>query len=248
MREITSCPDLFKSSRDLKNNLSFGYWRNLMGYLRQFTFFFFLVITPCVSSAMAAEIRTIPYDYVYGKAAANSNDHETFVICEFCPPRPLLAMKPRMTVLAVHIPEAAASITADGPPTGKQTVSAKAANNSSAADITGPNRPDHVCGPTIYFRFNRFDISDYEKDQLDRLISRLKERPDRPREIRVVGHTCDLGSDPYNDRLSLMRAESVADYLGRNGFKVSEAKGEGKRSPVSKVGKLNRRVEIEIIH
>lgn len=219
-----------------------------MGYLRQLGFFFFFAIMPCISAAMAAEIRTSPYNYTYGKAAANSTDHETFVICELCPPRQILALKPKMTALAVRVPEGAASITADGPPTGKQTVSAKAANNSSAADITGPNRPDHVCTPTIYFRFNRFDVSNYEKDQLDQLVSRLKERPDRPREIRVVGHTCDLGSDPYNDRLSLMRAESVAVYLGRNGFKVSEAKGEGKRSPVSKVGKLNRRVEIEIIH
>ena len=217
-----------------------------MGYLRQLGFFF--AIMPCISAAIAAEIRTSPYNYTYEKAAANSTDHETFVICELCPPRQILALKPKMTALAVRVPEGAASITADGPPTGKQTVSAKAANNSSAADITGPNRPDHVCTPTIYFRFNRFDVSNYEKDQLDQLVSRLKERPDRPREIRVVGHTCDLGSDSYNDRLSLMRAESVAVYLGRNGFKVSEAKGEGKRSPVSKVGKLNRRVEIEIIH
>ena len=219
-----------------------------MGYLRQLGFFFFFAIMLCISAAMAAEIRTSPYNYVYEKAAANSTDHETFVICELCPPRQIIALKPRMTALVVRVPEAAASITTDGPPTGKQPVSAKAANTSSAVDITGSNRPDHVCTPTIYFRFNRFDVSNYEKDQLDRLVSRLKERPDRPREIRVVGHTCDLGSDPYNDRLSLMRAESVAVYLGRNGFKVSEAKGEGKRSPVSKVGKLNRRVEIEIIH
>ena len=219
-----------------------------MGYLRQLAFFLFIAIMPCISVAMAAEIRTSPYNYVYEKAAANSIDHETFVICELCPPYRLLALKPRTPALAVRVPEATASITADGPPTEKQTVSAKAGNNSSAVDITGSNRPDHVCVPTIYFRFNRFDVSNYEKDQLDRLVSRLKERPDRPREIRVVGHTCDLGSDPYNDRLSLMRAESVAVYLGRNGFKVSEAKGEGKRSPVSKVGKLNRRVEIEIIH
>jgi outer membrane protein OmpA-like peptidoglycan-associated protein len=219
-----------------------------MGYLRQLGFFFFFAIMPCISAAMAAEIRTSPYNYTYGKAAANSTDHETFVICELCPPRQIIALKPRMTALAVRIPKAAVSITTGGPPTGKQTISEKAANNSSAVDITGSNRPDYVCVPTIYFRFNRFDISDYEKDQLDRLISRLKERPDRPREIRVVGHTCDLGSDPYNDRLSLMRAESVAGYLGRNGFKVSEAKGEGKRHPLSKIGKLNRRVEIEIIH
>ena len=219
-----------------------------MGYLRQLGFFFFFAIMLCISAAMAAEIRTSPYNYVYGKAATNSADHETFVICELCPPRQLLALKPKLTALAVRVPEAAAAITADGSPTGKQTVSAKAANNSSAADITGPNRPDHICAPTIYFRYNRFDISDYEKEQLDRLVACLKERPDRPREIRVVGHTCDLGSDFYNDHLSLMRAESVAVYLGRNGFKVSEAKGEGKRSPVSKVGKLNRRVEIEIIH
>jgi len=219
-----------------------------MGYLRQLCFFFFFAIMLCISAAMAAEIVTIPYDHAYGKAAANSTDHDTFVICELCPPRQLLALKPKMTALAVRVPEAAASITADGPPIGKQTVNAKAANNSSAADITGPNRPDRVCTPTIYFRFNRFDVSNYEEDQLDRLVSHLKERTDRTREIRVVGHTCDLGSDPYNDRLSLMRAESVAVYLGRNGFRVSEAKGEGKRSPVSKVAKLNRRVEIEIIH
>lgn len=219
-----------------------------MGYVRQFAFFFFLVITPCLSTAMAAEIRTSPYDYNYGKAGANSTDHETFVICEICPPRQFLAIKPRMTALAVRIPEASASIAADGPPTVKQTISAKAANNSSAIDITRSNRPDHVCVPTIYFRFNRFDVSNYEQDQLDQLVSRLKERPDRPREIRVVGHTCDLGSDPYNDRLSLMRAKFVADYLEKNGFKVTEAKGEGKRHPVSKSGKLNRRVEIEIIH
>ena len=219
-----------------------------MGYLRQFAFFFFLVITPHISTAMVSEIRTSPYDYSYGKTGANSTDHETFAICECCPPRQLLALKPRITALAVRIPETAASITVDGPPTGKQMVSAKAANNSSAAEITGPNRSDYVCVPTIYFRFNRFDIFDYEKDQLDRLVSRLKKQPDHLREIRIVGHTCNLGSDTYNDHLSLMRAKFVADYLERNGFKVSEAKGEGKRRPVSKVGKLNRRVEIEIIH
>ncbi len=221
-----------------------------MGYLRQFAFFFSLAIMPCISAAVAAEIRMISYDFGYGKAATATNDHETFVICERCPPRQLLALKPRMPALAVRIPEAAASITADGPPTEKQTASAKAANNASTVDITGSesNRPNHACMPTIYFRFNRFDISDYEKDQLDRLVSRLKERPDCPRKIRVLGHTCNLGRDPYNDRLSLMRAESVAGYLGRNGFKVSEAKGEGKRHPLSKIGKLNRRVEIEIIH
>lgn len=219
-----------------------------MGYLRQFAFFFFLVITPCISTAMAAEIRTTPYDYNYGKAGANSTDHETFVICEFCPPRQLLALKPKITVLAVRIPEASPSIIADGPPTEKQTVSEKSANNSSAAEITGPNRPDHVCVPTIYFLFNRFDISDYEKDQLDQLVSRLKKQSDRPGEIRIVGHTCNLGSDTYNDHLSRMRAKSVADYLERNGVKVSEAKGEGKHRPVSRIGKLNRRVEIKIIH
>jgi len=219
-----------------------------MGYLRQFAFFFFVVITLCISTAVAAEIRTSPYDHTYGEAVANSTDSEIFVICEFCPPRQLLSLKPKITVLAVRIPEAAAAITADGLPTEKQAVSAKAANNSSVAEITGPNHPDHVCVPTIYFRINRFDISDYEKDRLDRLVSRLKKQSDRPGEIRIVGHTCNLGSATYNDHLSRMRAKSVADYLERNGFKVSEVEGEGKRRPVSKIGKLNRRVEIKIIH
>jgi len=219
-----------------------------MGYLRQFAFFFFLVITSCLSTAMAAEIRTSLYDHNYGEAVANSTDRETFVICEFCPPRQLLALKPKITALAVRIPETAASITADGSPIEKQALSEKAANNSSAADITVPNHLDYVWVPSIYFRFSRFDISDYEKDQLDRFVFRLKERPDHLREIRIVGHTCNLGSNTYNDHLSLMRAKSVANYLDRNGFKVSEVKGEGKHHPVSKIGKLNRRVEIEIIH
>jgi hypothetical protein len=87
-----------------------------MGYLRQLVLLF-LRDHALHFGAMAAEIRTSPYNYTYGKAAANSTDQETFVICELCPPRQIIALKPRMTALVVRVPEAAASITADGPPT-----------------------------------------------------------------------------------------------------------------------------------
>jgi OOP family OmpA-OmpF porin len=49
--------------------------------------------------------------------------------------------------------------------------------------------------------------------------------------IRVTGHADRLGPEPYNDKLSLLRAEAVKKYLTEKGKPVNRiqilAKGEG---------------------
>jgi OmpA-OmpF porin, OOP family len=53
--------------------------------------------------------------------------------------------------------------------------------------------------------------------------------------ITIVGHTDRLGTDEYNDQLSMNRAQTVKDHLASLGVtaKVINAKGMGKREPVT---------------
>ena len=77
--------------------------------------------------------------------------------------------------------------------------------------------------------------------------------------VRIEGHTDGKGSDAYNDRLSLDRAQSVRDELVREGLTEARlhATGFGKKSPVAPNTKpdgsddpagrrKNRRVEVVI--
>ncbi len=67
---------------------------------------------------------------------------------------------------------------------------------------------------------------------------------------KVAGHTCNMGTDAYNQKLSESRAASVLDWLTKNGVAASrlEAVGYGEGSPkydnkTDEGRKLNRRVE-----
>ena len=72
--------------------------------------------------------------------------------------------------------------------------------------------------------------------------------------ILVEGHTDNRGADKLNDQLSLLRAESVKDYLVKRGIEANriKTKGYGKRRPLApndtEFGRqLNRRTEIVIV-
>jgi OOP family OmpA-OmpF porin len=63
------------------------------------------------------------------------------------------------------------------------------------------------------------DILDYLKDR-------------KPARVRLTGHTDPVGSDEYDHRLSLARAEAVAAYLAANGYEGAvEVVGKGKSEP-----------------
>ena len=70
-------------------------------------------------------------------------------------------------------------------------------------------------------------------------------------EIAVVGHTDFVGTDQYNDTLSLQRAGRVKDLLVQRGIpaRMIQTAGRGKREPLVKTSDdvaepRNRRVEI----
>ncbi|HEU6438660.1 MAG TPA: OmpA family protein [Nitratidesulfovibrio sp.] len=72
--------------------------------------------------------------------------------------------------------------------------------------------------------------------------------------VEVAGHTCSLGTDEYNQKLSEARAKSVKDFLVKQGVESSRliTKGYGESKPKydnskEETRKLNRRVELSFI-
>ena len=71
--------------------------------------------------------------------------------------------------------------------------------------------------------------------------------------LTVTGHTDRSGSDPYNDALSLRRANAVADLLGGKGVNPAQIQVAGRGESEPKVptpdgerNPTNRRVEINV--
>ena len=72
--------------------------------------------------------------------------------------------------------------------------------------------------------------------------------------IIAVGHTDSIGTVPYNQRLSVRRAEAVKAFLVSQGIERNRVytEGKGESQPVAdnrtKEGRAkNRRVEIEVV-
>ena len=108
----------------------------------------------------------------------------------------------------------------------------------------------------ILFDFDKADLRPDAAQALEkaaRLISAYERAP-----LGVVGHTDAKGDDPYNDRLSLRRAETVAAWLKEKIGRDATVKGMGERQPVAanahpdgsddpQARQRNRRVEISLL-
>lgn len=103
----------------------------------------------------------------------------------------------------------------------------------------------------VNFDFDKATIRHDAAATLDEAAVILRDQPDV--NVFVDGHTDDVGSDAYNERLSERRAQAVVDYLSDHGVSVSRlrARGFGESHPVasnaSAEGRAqNRRVELNI--
>ena len=103
-----------------------------------------------------------------------------------------------------------------------------------------------------FFDFNKAVLKPEAKAKLDDLTGKLKGITLEV--IIAVGHTDAIGGDPYNQKLSVKRAESVKAYLVTKGIEPNRiyTEGKGKRQPVADnktaEGRAkNRRVEIEVV-
>lgn len=103
----------------------------------------------------------------------------------------------------------------------------------------------------LLFKVGRAEIPE-SAPQLEVLVEFMKNRQNVT--IMIEGHTDAIGSHAVNDRLSLVRAEVVKNYLVKNGISAKRIKttGYGERRPIASNDtefgrKLNRRTEIIII-
>jgi OmpA-OmpF porin, OOP family len=103
-----------------------------------------------------------------------------------------------------------------------------------------------------FFDFDKSVLKPEAKVKLDDLVGKLSGI--NLEVIIAVGHTDGIGSDAYNNKLSVRRAESVKAYLVSKGIEPNRVytEGKGKKQPVADnktaEGRAkNRRVEIEVV-
>jgi OmpA-OmpF porin, OOP family len=130
-----------------------------------------------------------------------------------------------------------------------------------------PKPPAAAVAPTIQkvtlqsdalFDFDRAVIRKDAQEKMDGLVSQMK---DVNLEVVIaVGHTDRLGSNAYNQRLSVRRAEAVKNYLVSKGVPANRiyTEGKGETQPVKNCTETNRkaliaclqpnrRVDIEVV-
>ena len=101
----------------------------------------------------------------------------------------------------------------------------------------------------IFFDFDKYSLRPESYLELDRWVDFLTKNSDIKAEIH--GHTCWLGSDKYNQKLSENRATAVVNYLTDKGVAKSRLgmKGFGESKPAASNDtqsgrEMNRRVEV----
>ena len=105
----------------------------------------------------------------------------------------------------------------------------------------------------LKFEFDKADLRPEDRELLSRIAGILVTSHDYT--ISVNGHTDDLGSDSYNQKLSQRRAQAVRDYLVEAGLSpdILTVEGHGKSLPLVRGTsdadrRKNRRVELGIVH
>ena len=103
-----------------------------------------------------------------------------------------------------------------------------------------------------FFDFDKSVLKPEGRAKLDDLVSKIQGI--NLEVIIAVGHTDSVGSDAYNQRLSVRRAEAVKAYLVSKGIERNRiyTEGKGEKQPVADNrtagGRAkNRRVEVEVV-
>ncbi len=117
----------------------------------------------------------------------------------------------------------------------------------------------HIKIPKVYFAFDKSNVIDFYKEQIDSVVKVLTDHPGYS--VEIQGHTDSKGSDEYNEKLSERRANEVKTFLIKKkgiadnrviakwfGEKVPAVPNElpnGEDDPEGRA--QNRRVEFKII-
>ncbi|BCR05018.1 membrane protein [Desulfuromonas versatilis] len=173
-----------------------------------------------------------------------------------------------MPVEKLVIPEAAAggalAVAPIAPPEVSPAPASRAAAPVAATQEVGATKaPEEPIRTVVYrkfrlpeltFSFDQWSLSDEGKKTLSLIANHLRQEG-KWLILRIDGHTDNVGSDLYNDRLSLKRAISAATHLvARDGFDANRifVRGFGESTPIAdnatEEGRAeNRRLEILVL-
>jgi OmpA-OmpF porin, OOP family len=103
----------------------------------------------------------------------------------------------------------------------------------------------------VLFDFDKSNVKPEAASILDRLVAFMNENKDK--KVSLSGHTDNVGSEAYNQKLSERRVSSVQDYVVKKGVEASRVSGQGfgESKPIAdnktREGRAkNRRVEIKV--
>lgn len=104
----------------------------------------------------------------------------------------------------------------------------------------------------IFFDTDQYTLREKSKTELNKVVRFLKEN--KTVRVGIGGHTDDVGSDTYNQELSLQRAKAVYDYLLGQGVNKQQMvyRGFGKTQPLvpndsEENRQTNRRIDFTIL-
>ena len=108
-----------------------------------------------------------------------------------------------------------------------------------------------ICMFDMKFEFASSVLKKESEKQLDKFVEMYRKSPTM--KLLINGHTDNVGSDEYNQKLSEDRAKSVYDYFLKHGIPADKmsVKGFGSKYPIdtneTEEGRAkNRRVEVDI--
>jgi len=154
-------------------------------------------------------------------------------------------------------------------PTAPSAPAAAPAPRAAPAPVPAPGaapakpaaaKPEKVTtASAVNFDFDRYVVRPDARGKLDDMVGKL--RNVNLEVIIAVGHADRLGSDAYNMKLSVRRADSVKAYLVSKGVAASrvytegkgerqpvkDCKGEGKTKALIACLEPNRRAELEAV-
>ncbi len=104
-----------------------------------------------------------------------------------------------------------------------------------------------------FFAFNSDQFTPVAVKALSETLTQIKEQ-DFIAYIKITGHTCDIGNDAYNQKLSEKRAQAVKNFFAQHKIAADKllAEGQGESQPKylndgESNRSKNRRVDIELI-
>lgn len=152
------------------------------------------------------------------------------------------------TERVLDTPFAASRIAAEGKPE-PVSLTPDQVHNIFSATVAGlPGRPATFM---LYFLEGKDELTAASNAELASVLDEIKRRPEP--DLLVTGHADNVGSDAFNDKLSLARAERMRELLSGRGIAPEriQVAGRGRRELLVSTAKgvaeeRNRRVEINV--